>query len=86
MPVANIIVGDLIMLSMGNRVPTDMRIVQAWPNLKFDHFLLTRERSLNFCPYWAYSRLTKVTGTCLFETGWPQTKTLITWHNVDINM
>jgi len=28
-PAANIIVGDLVLLSMGDRVPADMRIVQV---------------------------------------------------------
>jgi sodium/potassium-transporting ATPase subunit alpha len=43
-PAANIVVGDLIMLSMGDRVPADMRIVQVSSDLKFDRSLLTGER------------------------------------------
>jgi sodium/potassium-transporting ATPase subunit alpha len=43
-PAANIVVGDLILLSMGDRVPADMRIVQVSSDLKFDRSLLTGER------------------------------------------
>jgi sodium/potassium-transporting ATPase subunit alpha len=43
-PAADIVVGDLIMLSMGDRVPADMRIVQVSSDLKFDRSLLTGER------------------------------------------
>lgn len=42
-PAADIVVGDLIMLSMGERVPADLRIVQASSDLKFDRSLLTGE-------------------------------------------
>ena len=43
-PAANVVVGDLVMLSMGDRVPADMRLVQVSPDLKFDRSLLTGER------------------------------------------
>jgi sodium/potassium-transporting ATPase subunit alpha len=43
-PAASIVVGDLILLSMGDRVPADMRIVQVSSDLKFDRSLLTGER------------------------------------------
>ena len=43
-PAANIVIGDLILLSMGDRVPADMRIVQVSSDLKFDRSLLTGER------------------------------------------
>ena len=37
-------VGDLVILQMGNRVPADIRIVQAYSDLNFDPSLLTGER------------------------------------------
>ena len=43
-PAAHIVVGDLVMLSVGDRVPADMRIVQMSSDLKFDRSLLTGER------------------------------------------
>lgn len=43
-PSPDIVVGDLVMLSMGDRVPADMRIVQVSSDLKFDRSLLTGER------------------------------------------
>lgn len=42
-PATDIVVGDLVMLSMGDRVPADMRIVQVSSDLKFDRSLLTGE-------------------------------------------
>jgi sodium/potassium-transporting ATPase subunit alpha len=44
MSVVDIVVGDFFMLSMGDRVPGDMRIVQVSLDLKFDRSLLTGER------------------------------------------
>jgi len=44
MSAVDIVVGDLVMLSMGDRVPADMRIVQGSSDLKFDRSLLTGER------------------------------------------
>ena len=43
-PATDIVVGDLVMLSMGDRVPADLRIVDASIDLKFDRSLLTGER------------------------------------------
>ena len=43
-PATDIVVGDLIMLNMGDRVPADLRIVDASIDLKFDRSLLTGER------------------------------------------
>jgi sodium/potassium-transporting ATPase subunit alpha len=39
-----VVVGDIVALSMGDRVPADVRIIQASSNLKFDRSLLTGER------------------------------------------
>jgi sodium/potassium-transporting ATPase subunit alpha len=44
LPAVDIVVGDLVLLSMGDRVPADMRIVQVSSDLKFDRSLLTGER------------------------------------------
>jgi sodium/potassium-transporting ATPase subunit alpha len=38
------VVGDLVVLSLGDRVPADIRIVEASPDLRFDRSLLTEER------------------------------------------
>lgn len=43
-PATDLVVGDLVILSMGDRVPADMRIVQVSSDLKFDRSLLTGER------------------------------------------
>jgi sodium/potassium-transporting ATPase subunit alpha len=43
-PATDIVIGDLIMLSMGDRVPADLRMVEASIDLKFDRSLLTGER------------------------------------------
>src|SRR5882762_2517428 len=48
MSAVEIVVGDLVMLSMGDRVPADMRIVQVSLDLKFDRSLLTGERYCDF--------------------------------------
>jgi sodium/potassium-transporting ATPase subunit alpha len=44
LPATDIVVGDLVILQMGNRVPADIRIVQTSSDLKFDRSLLTGER------------------------------------------
>ena len=43
-PATNIVEGDVVLFSMGDSVPADMRIVQASSDLKFDRSLLTGER------------------------------------------
>jgi magnesium-transporting ATPase (P-type) len=40
----DIVVGDLVALQMGNRVPADLRITNASSDLRFDRSLLTGER------------------------------------------
>lgn len=40
----DVVVGDLVVLSMGDRVPADIRLVQASSDLRFDRALLTGER------------------------------------------
>jgi sodium/potassium-transporting ATPase subunit alpha len=43
-PAANLVVGDLVMISMGDRVPADLRLVETSSDVKFDRSLLTGER------------------------------------------
>jgi len=43
-PATDIVVGDIVVLQMGNRVPADLRIVHASSDLRFDRSLLTGER------------------------------------------
>jgi sodium/potassium-transporting ATPase subunit alpha len=43
-PAANVVVGDLVSLSIGDRVPADLRLVEVSTDLKFDRSLLTGER------------------------------------------
>jgi sodium/potassium-transporting ATPase subunit alpha len=43
-PCPDVVVGDLVKLSMGDRVPADLRIVEVSSDLKFDRSLLTGER------------------------------------------
>lgn len=43
-PATDIVVGDLVMLSMGDRVPADLRLVDVSIDVKFDRSLLTGER------------------------------------------
>ncbi|EIW79754.1 calcium ATPase transmembrane domain M-containing protein [Coniophora puteana RWD-64-598 SS2] len=45
-PAADIVVGDLIALASGDRVPADLRIVQASSDLRFDRSLLTGESDM----------------------------------------
>lgn len=40
----DVVAGDLVSLSMGDRVPADVRLVQVSSDLKFDRSLLTGER------------------------------------------
>ena len=42
-PSADLVTGDIVHLSMGNRVPADIRILKASPDLKFDRSILTGE-------------------------------------------
>lgn len=44
LPATEIVVGDVVLLGPGDRVPADLRIVQASPDLRFDRSLLTGER------------------------------------------
>jgi sodium/potassium-transporting ATPase subunit alpha len=43
-PAHDLVVGDLVLLSMGDRVPADLRLTQASSDVKFDRSLLTGER------------------------------------------
>lgn len=45
-PATDIVVGDVVCLSIGDRVPADMRIVEASSDVRFDRSLLTGERSV----------------------------------------
>ncbi|KAH7907654.1 hypothetical protein BJ138DRAFT_1116511 [Hygrophoropsis aurantiaca] len=45
-PATGIVVGDLVALSAGDRVPADLRIVQASSDLRFDRSLLTGESDM----------------------------------------
>jgi sodium/potassium-transporting ATPase subunit alpha len=48
---ADLVVGDVVLLSLGDRVPADMRIIRASADVKFDRSLLTGERcTSNFLP------------------------------------
>lgn len=44
LPATDIVVGDVILLGAGDRVPADLRIVKASSDLRFDRSLLTGER------------------------------------------
>lgn len=48
---SDIVVGDVVVLSAGDRVPADMRVVQASSDLRFDRSLLTGERSVPCATY-----------------------------------
>ncbi|KAI5987958.1 calcium ATPase transmembrane domain M-containing protein [Pisolithus orientalis] len=45
-PAADIVVGDVVVLNSGDRVPADLRIVQASSDLRFDRSLLTGESEM----------------------------------------
>ena len=42
-PSSELVTGDIVHLTVGNRVPADMRILEASPDLKFDRSVLTGE-------------------------------------------
>ncbi|KAG6876008.1 hypothetical protein C0992_001424 [Termitomyces sp. T32_za158] len=42
-PAADLAVGDLVMLSVGNKVPADMRLIETSDDLRFDRSVLTGE-------------------------------------------
>jgi sodium/potassium-transporting ATPase subunit alpha len=42
----DIVVGDIVVLTSGDRVPADLRIIQMSSDLRFDRSLLTGERSV----------------------------------------
>ena len=46
-PANDIVVGDITVLSTGDRVPADLRIVQMSSDLRFDRSLLTGERCVS---------------------------------------
>jgi sodium/potassium-transporting ATPase subunit alpha len=43
-PASDLLVGDVVKLQIGKRVPADLRIVEASADLRFDRSLLTGER------------------------------------------
>jgi sodium/potassium-transporting ATPase subunit alpha len=45
-PASDLLVGDVVKLQIGNRVPADLRIVEASADLRFDRSLLTGESDL----------------------------------------
>ncbi|KAF7319375.1 Calcium ATPase transmembrane domain M-containing protein [Mycena chlorophos] len=45
-PARDVVVGDLVTLSMGDRVPADIRIVTATSDVRFDRALLTGESEM----------------------------------------
>lgn len=45
---ADLVVGDIVLMSIGERVPADLRIFEASSDLKFDRSLLTGERCVFF--------------------------------------
>ncbi|KAG8215444.1 hypothetical protein J3R82DRAFT_9058 [Butyriboletus roseoflavus] len=45
-PATEIVVGDVVLLGAGDRVPADLRIVQASSDLRFDRSLLTGESDM----------------------------------------
>lgn len=51
-PAADVVVGDLVCLSIGDRVPADIRLVNVSSDIRFDRSLLTGERQVSFAPSW----------------------------------
>jgi sodium/potassium-transporting ATPase subunit alpha len=47
-PSNELVVGDVVQLSTGQKVPADMRIIKASNDLKFDKAILTGEASSGF--------------------------------------
>jgi len=45
---SDIVIGDVVLLNAGDRVPADIRIAQASSDLHFDRSLLTGERSVPY--------------------------------------
>ena len=43
-PARDLVVGDVVTLAMGDRVPADLRLVQISSDVRFDRSLLTGER------------------------------------------
>ncbi|KAG6894749.1 hypothetical protein C0992_004879 [Termitomyces sp. T32_za158] len=43
LPTADLAVGDLVVLSVGNKVPADIRLIEASDDLRFDRSILTGE-------------------------------------------
>jgi sodium/potassium-transporting ATPase subunit alpha len=60
-PAANLVVGDIIYLTLGNKCPADFRIVQCSGDLKFDRSVLTGESE-------AISGTTEMTDRNFMET------------------
>ncbi|KAH9930428.1 calcium ATPase transmembrane domain M-containing protein [Epithele typhae] len=47
-PARDLVVGDVVTLTMGDRVPADLRLVQISSDVRFDRSLLTGERKLHW--------------------------------------
>jgi E1-E2 ATPase len=50
-PASDLLVGDVVKLQIGKRVPADLRIVEASADLRFDRSLLTGERYTQLLPF-----------------------------------
>ena len=42
-PAKDLVPGDLVMISMGEKIPADLRLIEASPDLQFDRSILTGE-------------------------------------------